>query len=72
MWLFVFILFCGAFLPMVFHADKAPPLATISIATLLIVSAFEITRRAIIRSTHAYRVRPNLMNAWGWGAGRQS
>ncbi len=61
--LFMFMIFFGSIMPKFFHADKAPPLVTVSAAILLIALAFEITRRVLIRSSHAYRAPP--FNAWG-------
>lgn len=49
------------------HGGDIPLWGDIALSVVIIAYSFVITRRMLTRSSDAYRVRANLMNAWGGG-----
>ncbi|MDA1273317.1 MAG: hypothetical protein O2960_04585 [Verrucomicrobia bacterium] len=68
--LFLFVMFFGFVVPMWFQADRTPLWVMISVVVSAVCLAIAITRRALMRSCHTYRVPP--VNAWGMMMGWRS
>jgi hypothetical protein len=72
--LLLFTLFCflmgGVWLRTFFHYPEIPLSLGGPVAAISILLAFLLTRRALLRSSHAYRVQANPLGDVPWGTGR--
>ncbi len=65
-YLLVVVLTMGSILgPVFFNTTKIPPVLTALVSLGLIALAFELTRRLLRSSSHAYRPPPAMMSGWG-------